>query len=136
MNTTETPVVNLMKEFPQFTYRQGNGDEFQPATGKGWNNLLRQMMTEFVKIGGDIHIDDIQEDAGQLLVLMSPEADECFDIEEKYMEKSLHICKQCGSEGDREQTGYASAVGLCRVCMQSVKVPQFKKKKKKKNAIT
>lgn len=93
-----------------------------PAVGTGWSDLVSFIMDEldaarrFQK--EPLWIEDIRKEGGALDVLTSWCTLAIQAIIDHYCDRSTHICKSCGSEGNRPETCFYAAKGLCHSCLK------------------
>lgn len=73
------------------------------SVGEGWIGLLDEMMTELDTKGYEYEVDYIKEKFGQLRIALSyignTDEHQWYDIIDKYEDKSLVICEECGKPG-------------------------------------
>lgn len=95
---------------------------FVPAVGPGWVGPVSEMMDELDEARRyqkePLWIEDIREEGGALDVLVSWCTPEIQTIIDRYTDRSVLVCKSCGSEGDRPHSGIHAARGLCWSCLK------------------
>lgn len=93
-----------------------------PAVGPGWAGLVSEMMDELDAARRyqkeSLWVEDIREEGGALDVLVSWCTPEIQAIIDRYTDRSVLVCKNCGSEGNRPRGGIHAARGLCWACLK------------------
>ena len=74
--------------------------------GKGWHDLLDELIGKIVAIQPDAQASQIKEKYGELRVYMMSATDEVFDLIDEYTEKSLSVCEMCGKPGKLYSDGW------------------------------
>ena len=92
-----------------------------PAAGAGWTDLIAEMMVELDDARRyqkePLLIENIRDENGALRVLTHWCCPEIEAILDKYSELSYETCTKCGSQGDRDHTGFWAMKGQCRACL-------------------
>lgn len=76
------------------------------SVGKGWRNILEELLCDLEELGWDGNIHQIKEKFGGLRFYIGNGTDEIFDRIEKAQLESNRTCEDCGKPGEQYNAGW------------------------------
>lgn len=111
----------LRKEFPEQFYKSGT--PCWSEIPKGWEELVKCVLTSTRNVGANVKWDQIKEKLGELRMYASCKTKEDYALIEAIVDdamvKSRKTCMECGRAGKRKSEGGWISV-FCEKCEPSV----------------
>ncbi|HEX8586144.1 MAG TPA: hypothetical protein VF680_17260 [Allosphingosinicella sp.] len=80
------------------------------SIGKGWYQLVKDLIEELIQAGWDKHITQVKEKFGGLRFYTNGLTQEQRLIVDKYEELSYHTCEECGEPGKVRNDGWVTVL--------------------------